>query len=233
MRLRNTNHRLPGGWRYQQFDQNGRLLHTFPASFDPWAMFLGRVLSFRKLNHLPGADPDTVEKDVTEFLAREFGGDPRYFTGTTAQKKTTSTPRSPSPSGLAKLAARSKALVGGATTVIDWLGDGLKPVAATLAQNRADACTGRLDGQPCPNNNNGWKPFESAASVIRAWASRKNEMNLSVLGEDKLHSCDVCLCSLPTKVWVPMKTILERTPNAMIEKFKAEAPEKCWMRKQT
>lgn len=232
MRLLNTNHRVPGGWRYEQFSGDGRLLKKF-QSFDPWPMFLGGVLSFRQLNRLPGADAETVEKDVTEYLAREFGGDPKYFTGTNqAQKKTTLTAHYPSRSALAKLAESGRKLLTGAGILSDWLGEGAKPVAPELAQARADVCTGRLSGTPCPHNNAGWKPVESIASIIRAWSAKKNEMNLSVTGEEQLHSCGVCLCDLKTKVWLPLTTILDRTPDAMLQKFDEVAPIECWIRQR-
>lgn len=232
MKLINTNGRLPGGWRYEQLDANGKVIKRWERDFDPWPLFLSKVQNFRKLNKLVRQDINFVETDVTEFLAREFGGDPKYFTGAgAAQKKTSPSSPTHSPSqGLAKFVARSRQLVSGAAILVDWLGKGAKPIPQTAAQARADICTGRLNGNPCPNNNAGWKPVESIASIIRSWSSKKNELGLSVEGEEKLHSCDVCLCDLKLKVHVPMATIAEQTPDAMFEKFASVAPENCWMR---
>lgn len=239
MKLINTNGRLPGGWRYEQLDANGKLLKRWERDFDPWPMFLSKVQSFRKLNQLIRQDIHFVEADVTEFLAREFGGDPKYFTsGGAAQKKTSPSSPTHSPSqGLAKFVARSRSLVSGAAILVDWLGKGAKPIPKTAAQTRADICTHQrklVDGNivivPCPHNNPGWKPVESIANIIRSWSSKKNELGLSVEGEEKLHSCDVCLCDLKLKVHVPMATIAEQTPDAMFEKFASVAPENCWMR---
>lgn len=229
MRLLNTMNRLPGGWRYQQLDAGGRLLHKWDQDFDPFAMFLEKVLNFRKANNLPRADIDSVDADVQEYLAREFGGDPRYF-DMGAQKKTSVTPRYQR-QHLAKLVDTSRAAYTGAQILKDWLGDGLKPVSREEAQNRADVCTGRLSGNPCAHNNSGHKFTETVAQLLRAWSEEKNKMTLSIDGEDNLKSCNVCLCHLPTKVWVPMETILGRTPKAMLDKFASVAPENCWMRK--
>lgn len=227
MRLLNTNGRIPGGWRYQQFDATGKLLHKWSSDFDPWVMFLAKVRNFRVANQLIRQNADFVEADVTEYLAREFGGDPKYFTSDKGQKKTSLTSRFQSRS-LARLVGASRKLLSGAEIIKDWLGDGLKPVSQEVAQARADVCLG-TNGVPCPHNNPGWKPVETIAEIIRAWSAAKNDMTLTVVGEDKLHSCDICLCSIPTKIWTPMETIAERTPQAMFEKFASEAPQNCWM----
>lgn len=228
MRLLNTNRRLPGGWRYEQYDSAGKLLYRWDKDFDPWPMFLGKIYAFRKANKLVRQEQEFVEADVTEYLAREFGGDPKYFTTEPGQKKTSNTPRFQS--RVAKLAARGKQLLSGAAILSDWLGEGAKPVAPELAQDRADRCTGRLTGNPCPYNDSGFKPVESIANLIHAWAEKKNEMALTVIGEENLHTCQVCFCDLKTKTHVPMKTILDRTPQAMLDKFDDVAPKNCWMR---
>lgn len=232
MRLLNTNNRLPGGWRYKQLDASGKLLKEWKQDFDPWPMFLAKIQNFRTLNQLVRQDINFVEADVQEYLAREFGGDPKYFSVDPAQKKTSLTSRFQS-RNLAKLAGRGSQLLAGARILSDWLGEGLKPVETALAQRRADVCSGRISGVPCPHNNPGFKPVETIAQIIRAWSEKKNEMTLTVQGEDKLHSCDVCYCHLPTKIFVPMETIVGQTPQAMFDKFASEAPEGCWMRNRT
>lgn len=233
MRLLNTNKRIPGGWRYEQFDAAGKLLKRWERDFDPWTMFLAKVQSFRTLNHLIRADIGFVEADVTEYLAREFGGDPKYFTSEPGQKKTSLTSRFQSRNFLARVADRSRQLISGASILSDWLGAGLKPVERALAQTRADICSGRINGVPCPHNNPGFQPVETIAQIIRGWSEQKNAMTLDVIGEDKLHTCGICWCHLPTKVFVPMETILDRTPQAMLDKFASEAPENCWMKTRT
>lgn len=231
MRLLNTNNRLPGGWRYEQFDAAGKSLYRWKNDFDPWPMFLAKIQNFRKVNKLVRQDINFVEADVQEYLAREFGGDPKYFAVDPAQKKTSFSSRFQS-RNLARLAARGRQLASGASILADWLGSGLKPVAPELAQNRADICTGRISGVPCPHNNPGFKPVETIAQILRAWSEKKNEMSLTVEGEKELHTCDICFCDLKLKSHVPMATILGQLPKAMIEKFASEAPKQCWMRNQ-
>lgn len=229
MRLLNTNNRVPGGWRYKQLDASGKLLFEWHRDFDPWVMFLAKVHDFREANHLLRPEIGLVEADVTEYLAREFGGDPKYFTSAPGQKKTSLTSRFQL-QNLAKLADKSRNLINGAAIIADWLGDGLKPVAQELAQSRSDVCTGRVSGKRCPHNNPGFRPVEAIAEIIRSWSEKKNYMTMEVIGEDKLHTCAICQCHLPTKVHVLMETIMGRTPQAMFEKFSAEAPSNCWMR---
>jgi hypothetical protein len=229
MRLLNTNSRIPGGWRYEQFDANGKSLHKWSNNFDPWVMFLGIVRNFRVANHLPRPGMDEVESDVTEYIAREFGGDPKYFTLDPGQKKTSFTSRFQSRS--AKLAGTIKKLFTGEEVIREWIGDGLKPVSTFESQNRADVCLGTDNGVPCPHNQPGPALIEEAALWVKLISEKKNDMKLTVIGEEKLQSCNLCLCPLGTKVHVPTETILSKTPKSMIEKFASEAPQNCWMRK--
>lgn len=230
MRLLDTHKRLPGGWRYKQPDANGKIIREWKGNYDPWYQFLGEILSCRIVNHLIRAEIHFVEADVTEHLAREFGGDPRYFTQDKgAQKKTSPSlrPRSRSGAGIAEAASSA---FNAQDIIRDWLGDGLKPVPRPEAQARADICTGRLSGRPCPKNQPGSRLFGFAARRIQSFVERKNELKLEVEGETKLESCAVCLCDLKLKVHVPMPHILHGTPDSMLLKFDEQAPPDCWMR---
>lgn len=233
MRLLNTNNRVPGGWRYTQLDAKGQSLHKWEKDFDPWMLFLGKVQAFRKANQLVRQDIGFVESDVTEYLACELGGDPRYFTSKPAEKKTSRTllSHSPRPS-LAHFAEVASELFSGSTILAHWFGNGLKPVANETAQARTSICLGANGGVPCPHNQPGLKLVGAAARRIQRMAEKKNEMKLTVAGEEQLQSCNVCLCDLKLKVFVPMQTILDQTPQAMLEKFAAESPPNCWMRQK-
>lgn len=231
MRLLNPLGRLPGGWRYEQFDATGHFLHKWSNDFSPFVMFLGKVMDFRVANHLDRATPDLVEQDVQEYLAREFGGDPRYFTGGEGQKKTSLLSRFQS-RNLAGLAGTVRKLFTGEEILREWLGDGLKPVASIESQARADICLGANSGTPCPHNQPGSPLIEEAARWVQSMSEQKNDLKLTVNGEEKLESCRICLCDLKLKIHVPMATILSKTPQAMLDKFASEAPVNCWMRKQ-
>lgn len=87
MRLLNTKARLPGGWGYEERDEAGVLLHEWKGNYEPWVLFLGQVQNFRLLNKRPRHSIEDVEADVTEFLAKRFSGNPKYFIGQPGSKK--------------------------------------------------------------------------------------------------------------------------------------------------
>lgn len=91
----------------------------------------------------------------------------------------------------------------------DWFGEGGKPVAAPQSQARSDQCL------KCPMNQRMpiWELFAgAAATAVRRQLEAKNELNLSVRGEENLHVCSACLCVLSLKVHTPLKFILATTP---------------------
>lgn len=230
MRLLNTKQIMPGGWRLVQNDARGRFLKKF-TSFQPWPMFCDEVLDFRKANKLPRATSEEVDEDAQDFMCKEVGGDPRYCIDENVKKKYESGP------GRMLLAAKHvvgglKRLGSGMGVLADWIGHGLNPVNAATAQHRSDICTGRTTGNPCKNNRD--DAFMSSitaptADFIRQQMEQKAELKLRVEGEEKLKTCSTCLCDLKLKVWTPAKTIVDRTPDSMFEKFKSEAPANCWM----
>jgi hypothetical protein len=83
-------------------------------------------------------------------------------------------------------------------------------------------------GERCPFNTSGFTPVERIAEVIKSQIEKKNELKLEVKGEENLHTCSICYCHLPTKIWTPIEHILSAMPAPMIEKFKRDQP-KCWI----
>lgn len=123
-----------------------------------------------------------------------------------------------------------KAIANGTQTLLDWHDEGFAPIEQSAAQDRADICTGRLDGSPCPSNQN--RTFSIAATVagvVHRQIEVKNGMKLSVMGEENLHICMVCRCLLPLKVWTPMDLIMAHTDAVMLNEFN-KFP-KCWINK--
>jgi hypothetical protein len=118
-----------------------------------------------------------------------------------------------------------------AKTLLDWGEDGFKPVAQEVAQARSDVCMGRISGNPCPFNQDKKIDLNSpVASVILSHIESKNQMRLTVEGEDKLNICMICNCVLKLKVFVPLDTLTGRMDAATISKFQTEYPP-CWMNK--
>jgi hypothetical protein len=77
MPLLTTKNIPPGGWFYEQFDAAQKSLKKFHAN-GPFNDFCNEVLSMRAGNLLPGADLDTVKRDVDTYQCTRLGNDPRY-----------------------------------------------------------------------------------------------------------------------------------------------------------
>ena len=99
--------------------------------------------------------------------------------------------------------------------LLDWLGDGAKPVLSEEAERRSKICLN------CPNNRRGFGVVESSAAIIKKKLGLKNKM------EAGLDSCLGCGCYLPLKVWVPYEHIKawQRTPE--LEACRKANPN-CW-----
>lgn len=131
------------------------------------------------------------------------------------------------PSVIDRILGRIRSIGRGAATLADWIGDGAVPVSPFLADRRGAICVG------CPMN----RPAEDFAdaitgSIAEAISSQtivKNAAGLSSAHEDKLGFCDACGCPLRLKVWVPLKTIRDRTDPETLDAFHPA----CWIRHET
>lgn len=114
----------------------------------------------------------------------------------------------------------------GSKILLEWLGEGAKPVPQDHAQYRCNHCLHGFNGIRCPHNISGeWRFSSIVASVILRWFKHKQEMRLFVVGEEELGVCDICRCKLALKVWVPFETIYHHTTD---ERF-AQFPPYCWI----
>ena len=228
MPLKNTNTLPPGGWIYEQPDNNGKIVKKF-KSMSPFKEACNEILKCRQANHFNRATLQQVMEDVDEFTCKRLGFDQNFV----KKKAVTFVPTKLfSPLHLRGLASRAGNLIGGAANaaviLTRWLGSGGKPVDGDTAQRRANVCLTVAQGTCCPFNEPGFKPVERIADIIRAQTEEKEKLGIKVEGEEKLHTCSLCWCDLKLKIQVPLDHILSGTPNAMLEKFKREQP-KCWM----
>lgn len=93
------------------------------------------------------------------------------------------------------------------------------------AQARADICTGRKTGKPCPLNKPDIELTEEISKYFRKFVELKNKMNLRVHGEKQLHTCAACFCPLKTKVWQEWNVV---KPD---EEEKKNFDPSCWLLK--
>ena len=228
MPLKNTNILPPGGFIYEQRDNDGKVVKRF-KSMSPFKECCQEILKCRQANNFNRATLPQVMEDVDEAQCIRLG----YDTNFVKKKAVTFTPAKLfSPvhlmEGVRRVADTLGGLSNGARILIRWLGEGSKPVAPEIAQARAEVCLHVAEGKPCQFNQNGFKPVDRIAELIRDQTEQKNELKLAVNGEEGLHTCSLCWCALPLKVHVPLEHILSGTPPAMIEKFRREQP-KCWI----
>lgn len=106
---------------------------------------------------------------------------------------------------------------------VTWLGAGGNPVPPPHAQGRANGCL------TCPMNKR-MGLYEGlakiGAGILRRQIEAKNDLKLSVNGEENLHVCDACGCNLALKVHVPIAFIIETTDVDALHP-------NCWIRKES
>ncbi len=99
--------------------------------------------------------------------------------------------------------------------LLDWLGDGAKPVLSEEAERRAKICAS------CPLNVPKSILIPLAIDTIRL------KLKLRVPDEWRLRTCGACSCDLRLKVWVPYEHVKawQRTPE--LEACRKANPN-CW-----
>ncbi len=118
-----------------------------------------------------------------------------------------------------------KRVAAGAGVLLNWLGEGLNPVAGELAGARAAVCAG------CPQNHAGdWlsRFTEPVANMLRAQIAIRKDLNLTTPDDERLHFCEACSCPLPLKVHVPLKHITDHQSDEV----KARLDPGCWIIKE-
>lgn len=106
----------------------------------------------------------------------------------------------------------------GLETIIEWLGSGGICVDIPIAQERTSICL------KCPHNVKGGIIPESVASAIKRQVELKNEIGLRTHGMKDLHTCELCTCFLPLKIFVPLENL------GIDEKEALESwPHFCWI----
>ncbi len=105
------------------------------------------------------------------------------------------------------------------STIKHWLGAKGKPVGQAVADARAEVCL------RCPKHERGEYEFltKPAAQSFKRMLEVKAEMKMRVAREDELHTCGLCLCFMPTKVWCDLDFARRVTPDW--QRF----PSACWL----
>lgn len=220
-RLKSRSEYPPGGFQFLQ-PQTG--WQATPGSF---LTVVQQVINHRRAN--PGitkqynlsTDISEVEIEVEEFnAARCIAHGWTTFVADAPAPPSFRIPHQPRRPLGAAVAGVSKAKAGVAL-MIDWLGQGLKPIEQNEAQARADICL------QCPENQDGGffqKIDAVAAQQVKKLVEIKNDLKLSVKGEENLKSCLKCDCWNPLSVFAPMDMVLKHISPEVLK----TVPTKCW-----
>jgi len=216
----------PGGWVYSQLDSQLKVLKNF-ASMNPLNMACSEILDFRVGNNLARATTGEVRDDLIAATCQRLGNDPRYCFD--AQKKTSSTLTVLS-NAVDRAVDKAKKQIAGVLVVGDYVLHGSKAIPLAESQARADVCTGRLSGKPCPRHVQSWDFNGPTRQVIRIEMEKRTNAGRKLQDEDAVKVCSVCGCWLPLKVDVPFVTIWKHTSDAMFDQFPKDSP--CWITKE-
>ena len=209
----NPNGVPPGGWHYLQ-PETGYEYLSFSGTA---SQMISEIIAHRTANARFGlsVDPEVVQDEVFGQIASRLVPTVRdqYFNDLngSAQKKTFQLR-----SAVAAFVDRVRQDVKGLELLTQWLGQGGLPVSEVEANRRADICI------ECPYNVKGHKTEAWVATQIKKLNDFRGQQ-LAATRESELHTCSVCGCYLPLKIWVPSKSIEEHTD---VSKF----PPHCWIK---
>lgn len=126
------------------------------------------------------------------------------------------------PGALAAAAGHLKNSGLGMKLMIQWLGEGLKPVPIEIAEKRAAICA------ECPVNKDGnliQRMDAIAAKQFKMLLQARSDLSLKTKYDDKLKTCTACDCYLPLKIFSP----LEHIKANLSEDSKSKLDPRCWV----
>lgn len=221
MPLKSTKVLPPGGWIFEQKESGWKL-----RSMSPFRDAVQQIMLHRTANKYPRSSAEDAASDLENYTCQRLGNDPNFCT---SDVKKNDHPFQAAATHLRNLAGRAvgslSMLANGESVLRDWVGDGMIPVPLEQAQSRANTCADCIFNQEKVP-----LAFISGpiAEIIHAQLKKKSEMGVLVNNEDALRNCAICGCVLKLKVHVPLRHILEGTPDAMIDKFRQQANH-CWL----
>lgn len=227
-RLKTLRNIPPGGWIFEQKMPNGTIRKI--TSMGPFGGAVKQIQEVRAANGIQPQDMDSIAMELEQQTVQRLGEDSKYCD---SKKKALLSRLSELPTHVSRAVKRAAEAGDGARILVDWVGEGARPVPEILAQARANVCLhAGPNGSPCPNNieSHGVALLtDKIAVAILEQRRRKTDIGLKVQGEDALFTCQVCTCHLPLKVWVPMDSIVRHLRPEKIERF----PNFCWMKTET
>ncbi len=225
MPLRNRNNFPPGGFPFYQPETGWSASQHI--GFDA---VVSEIIAHRRANPRfnLSTDKSAVEAELERYTDARLqsipGGEQYLIAGAPMAPPGSFTPppyRPRNAGGVVPSGSLKDQIKTGIGTLIGWLGDGLKPVSQELATKRAETCLG------CPKNQPSNKLSLSPAigDAVKLMMQAKAEMKLSTPHDEKLMTCAACLCSLPTKVFVPLEHVWRNMKPEVVKDLDAG----CWI----
>jgi hypothetical protein len=236
-----SGHWPPGGWQY--YDPKTGYRETKPTEHDRKEAAQA-ILQMRRNNphiyppetlslelSLEALENYTVQRLANQGLMQFVMSDTPVVLLPEPVKKKLFTSRNPA---VARPAAnpvkdswwdKVQKIVGGVSTLSDWVGHGQKPVDQATAEQRASVCV------QCPlNKTEGIMGAITGgiAAAIKAQTELRNHLELHTQHDDKLLTCSACACPLPLKVWTPLQFISDHLERDVY----IELDQNCWILKE-
>lgn len=233
MRLKSREKQIPGGFVYY--------VPQIPAwRPQPWSSLdslANQVLTLRQANpfltqkHGWSLDKNAIVSEIDSFnaaWAAQQGWDSYIIGGGGSAPPNPRQP--PSAKDLAQLSAvatKARQIWIGVKTINEWLDAGSPAVAQELAESRAATCVA------CPQNGKG--DFTSwfttpAAEAIKRQVEKLHDRKLATEQGDKLGVCEICLCPMKVKVFLPIEFIKTHTNDETMDNLRAVSG--CWIPKE-
>lgn len=224
-RLRWKDRNPPNGWIFKQ-PQTGWDTAKSGTQHLGFDTNVQAIINHRKANprFSLSTNPDAVAWELEQFTIKRIQGmkgAQQFLIGDPVSEL--EFPKLVPPLRKSGAAAGAEKVKAGASLVVDWLGDGLQPVAVELATTRARTCSG------CPHNEPpGFfgKVLAAAARSVSLLIEAREEMKLYTEYDDRLHQCQICSCDLKLKVFAPLAHVLSGTTMDEMGKF----PDFCWVK---
>ena len=228
--LKSRNHFVPGGWMYFQPETNWQSNPN--VGFND---VVQQIVEHRKANPRfnLATDAATVERELEQYtearLRSQFGEGANEYLINSGSPPPSFTPprlRRHQAGAVAVGVAKAQRISAGIGLMIDWLGDGLKPVDQERADQRAAICA------KCEFNQRATLleqlTTNPAAAGIKSLLQERAEMKLSTPHDEALQMCKKCDCVLKLKVFTPFKHVLEHTSKEVMDSL----PSFCWIKSE-
>ena len=226
----------PGGLQFHERQLNWKNWINDPTTVWSWDNLVIAVYNLRRANaaRFPKLSTDraVIRRQISEQNANRIASMPgaeTYLASAPIAVQGAAAPNpqvphnEPSPKNVV---GRIALLAKGAATLLDWwTKDQGQPVPHELAEKRAAICV------ECPMNNmegvDAWFTKPAAALIKRKMEARK-DLNLTTSLDDKLGTCEGCLCQLSLSVHTPKEVKLKH----MSEETKASLWSACWLKNE-